>query len=238
MNLSPTLPPKRGRVATKRCATFIELMIGCLSLLLIGGTALAAAESDLDPDKAYSLLVPPLPTGTSNIEVLEFFSYACSHCYHLHPLLSAWEKKLPNDVQLVYVPTIFSGAAEPYARTLYALESMGKLPLLHEAIYRAIHVEDVKLYDMDSLADFVEKNGVNKTQFKAAYDSLAMQPRVERAKQMIRSYRITGTPTLVVDGKYMVSGLIPEQMMLVLQHVVEKARNEHAQAQRKPKAKP
>ena len=101
--------------------------------LLVGGAAFAAAELGRD----YSLLNPPQPTETRKIEVLEFFFYGCSHCFHLHPLLSGWEKTMPKDVQLTFVPTVFRDSWEPMAHTYFALESMGQREQLHDALYRA-----------------------------------------------------------------------------------------------------
>jgi thiol-disulfide isomerase/thioredoxin len=67
----------------------IKSLIIALSLL-VGGAAFATAELGKD----YSLLNPPQPTETKKIEVLEFFFYGCSHCFHLHPLLNNWEKTM------------------------------------------------------------------------------------------------------------------------------------------------
>jgi len=191
--------------------------------LLISGAAVAEAQLGKD----YKLLNPAQPTSTKKIEVLEFFFYECSHCYHLHPLIAAWEKSMPKDVQLSYVPTIFRDSTEPLARTFYVLESMGQIKQLDDAIYRGIHVENVPMYDLGSIADFVEKRGVDRAKFSAAYNSFAIQSKVTRARQMIRSYGINGTPTLVVDGKYVITGLQPEDAIRVLNDVVARARKEH-----------
>jgi thiol:disulfide interchange protein DsbA len=51
-----------------------------------------------------------------------------------------------------------------------------------------------------------------------------MQSRVARAKQMVRSYRINGTPTLVVAGKYVITGLQPDDTVRVLKEVIDIAR--------------
>jgi len=191
-----------------------------VATLLIGGTAFAAAQLGKD----YTLLNPSQPTDNKKIEVLEFFFYGCSHCYHLHEPLTAWEKSKPRDVVLTFVPTIFRDSMEPMARTMYALESMGQLDKLHDALYNAWNVDKIELFDEASIGDFVAKHGVDRTKFTDAYNSFSMQSRVARAKQMVRSYRINGTPTLVVAGKYVITGLQPDDTVRVLKEVIDIAR--------------
>ena len=186
-----------------------------------------AAWADAQLGKDYNLLNPAQPASTKKIEVLEFFFYGCSHCFHLHPPLSAWEKTMPKDVELTFVPTIFRDSWEPMANTFYALESMGQQHQLHDALYRAWNEENMTLTDADKIADFVAKHGVDRAKFTAAYNSFAMQSKVARAKQMIRSYSISGTPTLVVDGKYVIEGLQPEDTVRVLKEVIVMARKAH-----------
>ena len=194
------------------------------AVLLISGTAFAA----LEPGKDYKLLKPQQPVSTKKIEVLEFFFFGCSHCFHLHPHLSAWEKTMPKDVELVYTPTIFRDSWEPMARTFYALESLGQLHQLHDALYKAWNVSNVDLSDEAKILDFVAPRGVDRAKFSSAYNSFSMQSKVVRAKQMIRSYGINGTPTLVVDGKYLITGLQPANAIRVLNEVIALARKERS----------
>lgn len=189
--------------------------------LLFGSTACSE-----EANKGYTLLVPAQPTSAQKIEVLEFFSYGCSHCFHLHHDLSAWAKKMPKDVELTYVPVIFRDSAEPLARTYYALESMPNFEKMHDAIYRGMNVENAELFDIDSIAAYVAKQGADRAKFTAAYNSFSMSSRVTRAKQMIRSYAIQGTPTLVVGGKYVITGLQPADTIRVLDAVIAKVRKE------------
>ena len=208
---------------------FIKSMV-VAAVLWIGGTAFAA----VDLSKDYKLLNPSQPTITKKVEVLEFFFYGCSHCFNLHPAMSAWEKTMPKDVELTYVPAIFRESWEPMARTFYALESLGQLHQLHDALYQAWNVNSVDLSDEAKILDFVAPRGVDRAKFSAAYNSFSMQSRVTRAKQMIRSYGITGTPTLVVDGKYLISGLQPADTIRVLNEVIAMARKEHTAEVKQP----
>lgn len=202
---------------------FVKSLI-VAALLLVGGTTLSAAELG----KEYRLLNPPQPVSGKKIEVLEFFFYGCSHCFDLHKPLSSWEKTMPKDVELIYVPAIFRESMEPMARTLYALESMGQDRKLHDALYRAMILDNVNLRDEASISDFVASKGVDRAKFSAAYSSFSMQSKVTRAKQMVRSYVIGGTPTLVVDGKYMITGLYPEDTIRVLNEVIAMARRDRS----------
>jgi thiol:disulfide interchange protein DsbA len=191
--------------------------------LMASGAALAGVELGKD----YTLVNPPQPTETKKIEVLEFFFYGCIHCFHLDPKLTTWEKTMPKDVQLIYVPTVFRDSWEPMARTYYALDSMDKEPQLHEALFKTWNVDNNQLFEEAPIRDFVSAHGVDGAKFSAAYNSFTVQSQVMRSKQMVRSYGIEGTPTLIVDGKYRISGLQPDDTIRVLKEVIVMARKEH-----------
>ncbi len=194
-------------------------------VLLVTPHAFAAPEAG----KGYTLINPPQPTNTGNkIEVLEFFFYGCGHCFKLHPFLTNMEKKMPKDVELVYVPTIFSNSMEPMARTFYALEFMGQRSKLHDALFNAWHVDNIELSNEAKITEFVSKRGVDRKKFGDAYNSFAMQSKVTRSRQMAQSYDIRGVPTLIVDGKYKITGLRPEEAMLALDAALDMARKERA----------
>ena len=203
---------------------FIKQLFAVLAVLC---ATQVLAEPQLGKD--YTLLNPPQPTHSGNkIEVLEFFFYGCSHCFKLHPLLSAWEKKMPNDVELTFVPAIFNASWEPMARTVYALEALGQRKQLHDDLFNAWNVNNTDLADEAKIADFVAQHGVDRKKFSDAYNSFSMQSKVIRAKQMGQSYGIRGTPTLIVDGKYVITALQPDATIQVLNAMVDKARKERA----------
>jgi thiol:disulfide interchange protein DsbA len=185
------------------------------------------AHAEVVAGKDYKLLNPPQPTSSGKkIEVLEFFFYECPHCYHLQGPLSAWEKKMPKDVELQFVPVIFRDAEEPMTRTFYALQSLGQSARLHKDLFEALHMFNVDLSDEAKIAEFVAKHGVDREKFGAAYNSFAVQNKIARGNQMLSSYGIRGTPSIVVDGKYIISGVQPDETIRVLNEVVALARKE------------
>lgn len=192
---------------------------------------LCATQALAEPvaGKDYTVLNPAQPTHSSGgkIEVLEFFFYGCSHCFKLHPLMSAWEKKLPKDVELTFVPAIFNPTWEVSARAFYALETLGQRKQLHDDLFNAWN-NNIELVDEASITDFVTKHGVDRKKFSDAYNSFSMQSMVTRAKQMGQSYGIRGTPSLAVDGRYLISGQGPAETMQVLDALLDKVRKERA----------
>ncbi len=185
------------------------------------------AQAEVVAGVDYKVLNSPQPTHSGKkIEVLEFFFYGCSHCYHLHPELEKWEKKKPRDVKLQYVPVVFGESQAPMAHTFYTLELLGKLRQLHDALFVAWNVSGINLVDEATITDFVAKHGVDSAKFRADYNSFSVSSKVMRGNQMVLSYGVRGTPTIAVDGKYIITGLQPKDTIRVLKEVIKIARKE------------
>lgn len=178
--------------------------------------------------QGYSLIDPPQPTRSGKkIEVLEFFYYGCPHCYHLQKYLDPWLKKMPKDVEFRYVPTVFNDEWGKLAKTYYALDAMGLEPKLHGAVYDAVQLHNIDLGNEATLLDWAAKHGIDRAKLGAAYASFSAQVDFNNAKQMTRSYAIMGTPSLVVDGKYLTSPELTQSLpgtITELNKLIEMAR--------------
>jgi thiol:disulfide interchange protein DsbA len=155
------------------------------------------------PDVEYKAITPPQPVAGKGVEVLEFFNYACSHCYDFEPLLKLWLKTKPKDVEFRYVPAVFNERMLPLAKTYYALEELGLLDRMHERVYEAIHEKHVNLADRGVMMKWIAEQGVDARKFEATYDSFSVDSKAQRAGQLTRSYRITATPYVAVAGKFL-----------------------------------
>jgi thiol:disulfide interchange protein DsbA len=177
-----------------------------LAALTIFGFALAsAAIAKPVLDKEYKLIDPaqPQPATVKGVEVLEFFNYACPHCYEFEPNLKAWLKNKPKNTDFRYVPAVFNERMFPLAKLYYALEEMGLLEKLHEKVYFAIHQQQFNLLDRAVLLKWIGEQGVDVKKFEATFDSFSVNNKAQRAAQMSRNYHIPGTPYLIVGGRYL-----------------------------------
>lgn len=189
---------------------FLTLAAACLltatATFATAASAATPAAAPLVEGKDYRVLTPPKPTSSpGKIEVVEFFSYACPHCAKFAPLVSAWAEKLPKDVVFKRVPVSYG--RPPWMnlqRAYFALEAIGELRRLDAPLFRAIHEEQKNLFDEQSIADWVGKQGGDATKFANAYVSFGINSATVKADQMAEDYAIDAVPTLAVNGRYVV----------------------------------
>jgi thiol:disulfide interchange protein DsbA len=205
-------------------------LIGRAALLL--AVALSPAYAEIKEGRDYRLVPFPQPVANpAKIEVLEFFWYACPHCNDVQPALKKWKATMAKDVEFRMMPAVFRANWEPLARAYYALDALGIESRLHDKIYDAIHRDQINLSEEKALVDWMAKQGVDRQKFADAYNSFAMQSKIARSRQAGRDYDIHGTPSLVVDGKYVTSPAMTgsnEAVIPVLNELIEKARKERA----------
>lgn len=202
-----------------------------LSLLFLAAAFPASAQQPAKRD--FTPIDPPMSTeSTSKIEVVEFFSYACPHCNELHPHLDKWSAKLPSDVVFKRVPVVFNPFYQVMAKLFYSLEITGDLARLDSAVFNAIHDKGLKLVDEKSVTDWVVSQGVDGRKFAEAWNSFSLNSKVSRGNQLAQSARISGVPAIVVDGRYLVDGRTPQDMLAMTDKAIDKRR-----AERNPKKK-
>ena len=174
----------------------------------------------------YKALEPAQPTNVAKgkVEVVEVFWYACPHCFALEPTLESWEKNgKPANVQVVLLPATWNDMLKTHAKVFYTAEMLGKLPQLHAEIFREINVRGNHLDTPEKIEAFFTSHGVSKADFDKVFGSFGVNSKVLRADDLNRRYKITGTPTFVVNGKYVTDVKMAgseEQLFKVLNQLV------------------
>ncbi len=209
-----------------------------LAALLLAITASTGTAAQLTAGRDYTAINPPQPTESGKkVEVIEFFWYGCPHCNALQPSLRNWLKQKPADVEYKRVPAVLADSWLPLTRAYYALEVVGAVDKLHPEVFSAIHEKNLRLQDPKILFDWVGQHGVDRQKFADTYGSFGVQSRTQRSVEMTRHYDISGTPTITVDGKYLVAPSMTlkpdravdyEKFFHVLDQVIAMARKERA----------
>jgi thiol:disulfide interchange protein DsbA len=79
---------------------------------------------------------------------------------------------------------------------------MGERERVHQAFFDAIHKQHKKLKSEQELKDFFATLGVDPAKFDEAWNSFAVQTKVNRAQALMRRYGVRSVPVTIVDGRY------------------------------------
>lgn len=182
------------------------------------------------PGREFKVISPALATPKDKIEVIEFFSYGCNHCNDFHPLISKWAAGLPRDVSFRRVPVSFNRAEwARLSRIYYALEATGDLAKLDTAVFIAIHEQRMVFKTDEAVVAWAAGKGIDGKKFGDAMASFSMQSKVQRADQDATAARISGVPSLAVDGKFLINNEAAssyEDLLRITDAVIAKARKE------------
>ncbi len=177
-----------------------------LSMLL--AVSLAQADEPVSYEKMYkNILMPEKMYDDDVIEVTELFLYTCPHCFRIHPFAEKWKKTIENqkDVKFNPMPAIFSEHNTPLAKAYYVTKELGK-DEIHIALFEAIHEKGRRIVTEDQIKAFFAEHGVDKGLFEKTYNSFSVDNAIRTAHFLTASYGISGVPTVVVNGKYLVLG--------------------------------
>jgi len=106
-----------------------------------------------------------------------------------------------------------------FQRVYYTAVALGLMPKMHEAIFSGVWTSnELAVVDaggqklrspqptIEDAAKFVAKKaGIKPEQFVATAKSFSVDANCRRADQLVKAYKITGTPSIVVNGRYLVN---------------------------------
>lgn len=207
-----------------------------LAALVLPGLALAAGAAPAadEPVEGRDYIVveggqPYRPLGPGiQAEVVEVFAYWCPHCAEFQPVLDPWVRALPRDVRFTYVPAAFD-PNDAFARGFFAAEGKGAVDRTHALVYDAVHRKGLLARNatMDELAWFYGQQGLGQAAMKAAMTSPAVDALMARARAFEVGIQLPGTPTLLVNGRYLITPRTHEDALRIADQLIAKVRAAH-----------
>ena len=196
----------------------------------------AKPKSSFKEGKHYSVIKgQPKPSGTGKIKVEELFWYGCGHCYKFESVAHHWLDSKADDVKFVRTPAMWRGTRDAkdtmwlHAKLYHTAVAMGAVDKLHIVFFEAMHKKNMRLTDPAEIEKVVNEQGLDGKLFVATMDSFAVEAQVAQGESRQKSYKITGTPELVVGGYYHISSRKAgshEKMFEVADFLVDKIRSE------------
>ena len=179
-------------------------LAGALALSGAGlpGRARAQGAGVVEGIHFQSLARPISVPANGKIEVIEFFWYACPHCFTFEPLLEAWLPKLPADVHFRRAPVGFDARKETHQRIFYTWEALGLVEQMHLKTFQRFHVQRKPIDSLRDMQEFALENGLDIGKVAQAWDSFSVQSRCRDAKRLEDDYGIERMPEMAIGGRY------------------------------------
>ena len=190
------------------------------ALMILASTASATAWV---AGKHYSVLPQAQRTNVApgKVEVLEVFSYGCPACNQFRSPMKKLKASLPPNAQLVFLPASWNAPENwpTFQRAYLTAQSLGVAEKAHDAMFEAIwttgelgvsdpttHRLKTKLPSIEDIARLYQRvAGVKPADFVNASKSFGVDLKMRQADGQIVAMQVSGTPTLVVNGKYRVN---------------------------------
>ena len=174
----------------------------------------------------YFVYPTPIPTSNpAKIEIIDLFWYGCPSCYQVKDALETWREQLGNDFVFMRKPITVRRDWVQHARIWLTAKELGVAEKLHHEIFAAIHEAGNALTTIETMTDFFAQHGVEKTAFIRTFDSSTIQNQLNQLQQEMRIYKPKVTPSLVINGRYLISGTNPqEKMFKIADYLIAKER--------------
>ena len=177
----------------------------------------------------YELLDNPTKVrDPSKIEVTEVFWFGCNHCYALEPYIARWKRDIPLDVTFIKSPATWNDMLKTHARIYYTAKALGIEQQFVPAAFNTIQNEGKMLTGNTELEYYFRGFDVEKDRYKAVSTSFGVRNAVDQADKKMKDWKVTGVPSLVVNGKYKVAAsrsVRTDELFDVVDFLIEKERN-------------
>lgn len=208
-----------------------KLLLSCIVILgsLYNLASFAQAERYI-AGTHYKVLESSVRTADADkIEVLEIFWYGCPHCYTFEPVLNDWAAHRANDIAFVRFPGVFNPLMKVHAQIYYMSQALGITDQTHDKVFDALVPQRKTLRTEQQIVDLFVEFGVDREEAKKTFNSFAVRTKANQAEKLTRGYNPPSTPSMVVNGKYLVSmaGQVDSQqeMLRVVDFLTEKERH-------------
>ena len=201
-----------------RLRNTLFVFMGLMALL----PATAEAQLRWQAGRQYALIQPAgavsVPAG--KIEVTEAFSYGCIHCYRAKNEIAKLKASLPSDAVMTYLHASFipTEGWPMLQQAFYTAQALGIAEAVHDQMFTAIwETGEFPLLDpktggarkplptIEDAARFYQKYAAVKAEtFLATARSPKVSEAVRRADKLVADYKVSGTPSLVVNGRYQI----------------------------------
>ncbi len=178
--------------------SFKKFLVMLISLILL---TLSVNAEENPPIKGIYTQLPGFKFNFDGkkVEVIEFFSFYCSHCYEFEKSIPVIKGNFPKKIQWKNVPVYWGkGSSKPSEAYLLA-EDEGKGEQMKKALFDALFIEKRDIGDISFLESIGAKLELS-FDFSRRLRAGDKEKEANAALTMMEAYSVEGTPALIIAG--------------------------------------
>ena len=145
--------------------------------------------------------------GTAKPEITEFFSFFCPPCFNFQKtVVPKIAERLPEGVAFSQAHVDFIGQqmGVEMSRAFAVANQLNVKDKIEPALFSAIHEKKQHFTSRADIRALFVANGVDGKDFDGAADSFMVNAQMAKMKRDTENAKLSGVPSLVVNGKYRV----------------------------------
>lgn len=161
------------------------------------------------------------------VTLIEYGDFQCPSCGAYYPILKSLEQSHGNEVSFVFRHFPLSSIhpnAFAAARAAEAAGKQGEFFVMHDKLYETQQIWGQAAGNQQGLFEkYAEELNLNIEQFKKDYASEEVAARINRDISSGKQFKITGTPTFVLNGQKITTPRDQAGFAKVLNEAITKA---------------
>ena len=139
----------------------------------------------------------------SSLQLKEFFSYNCPHCYSFDSTITGFLKTMPKEYTFSRVPVTFGRKPWEMSAHVYALaDLLSMTDQLHEKVFEQIHKLHKPFNNENDVKAFFVQNGVDEEKYTSVANSFSAKSKFASNELLTKKFKITSVPTIIVRDVY------------------------------------
>lgn len=178
----------------------MRVMILSSLLVLAAVTAMPAKAMEFIEGQHYQTLETPLTDAPS---ITEFFSFYCGSCYQHQAFNKIIEERWPGVMTKYHVSFLAPRNLGPEVQRAWAAAQLLEVDEeFSKAVFERNFVAREQVASSAAMAAIFSDLGVSAERLKQTMSSFQVRSLSNRMVQAERRYHVSGTPTYVVNGRY------------------------------------
>jgi len=173
-------------------------------LLLSMMIAFTVFPAPFQENKQYKILDKQVIT---DLQVLEFFSFCCSHCYQFdteYQVVKTIKSVLPKDVKITRYHVSFGDViGYELTRAWIVAVALGVEDKIAPLMFKAVQKTQKIKTSADIRKVFIQA-GINGEDYDNALNSFVVKTLITQQKKAVTDFDLKGVPAIFINGKYMI----------------------------------